>query len=77
MFGEVWSRMKVILHCSKCFKNYPADLTMVWEWDDGFTYQYETKCLSCGVNLECVVSEIEEVPTQGDMVCMKYNRGNR
>lgn len=58
--------MKVILHCSKCFKNYPADLIRIWEWDDGNTYEYRTKCLNCGASLECVVSEVEEIPQQTD-----------
>lgn len=67
--------MKVILHCSKCFKNYPADLVRIWEWEDGNTYEYHCKCLNCGVQLECVLSDIEEIPTNPIETTSLYIRG--
>ncbi len=68
--------MKVIAHCSKCFKNYPADLTMIFHWEDGDVFQYQTKCLNCGVNLECIVSEIEEVPRDQDITKFPLEYGS-
>lgn len=66
--------MKVIICCSKCFKNYPANLIRIWEWDDGNTYQYMTKCLNCGVMLDCIVSEVEEIPQKTD--CLEVETSN-
>ena len=60
--------MKVIIQCSKCFGNYPADLQQAFNWKDGWVYQYATRCLKCDIPIECVISEVEELSTQADMM---------
>lgn len=69
--------MKVIIECSKCWSNYPADLRRCYQWDDGWVYEYEAECLNCRVGITTILQDVEEKPEITDKVDLPLTKQHK